>query len=179
VAHVTVNPDVTPPGISTVVTYPSFDPATQVATLNQVIVEFNEAVKSGAATVPGNYVFSGGASAVSAVMTNASTVVLALASPLSDDTPYTLQVNNVLDLVDNNINTGGANNPASFRSWVRGPGNGLSYQRYNSDPGVTVQILTNSAAFPNNPFLRTISGLSIPGSLSGRFPARRGKGLPH
>src|SRR5207237_1156540 len=121
----------------------------------QLVVEFTEDVQAGAAATPGNYELSNGSNPTSAVLTNGHTVLLSFSSAMSDDTAYTVHVSNVLDLVGNNINSGGANNPAPFRSWMRGLANGLLFESYHSDAGVTVAILTNSASFPNNPYLRT------------------------
>src|SRR6185436_1312628 len=50
VAHVTVNADVTGPGIATAFSYPTVDFATQAASLNQVIIEFNEPIQAAGAT---------------------------------------------------------------------------------------------------------------------------------
>src|SRR5262249_14604219 len=44
---------------------------------------------------------------------------------------------------------------ASFRSWVSGPGNGLLFEAFNTGPGATIDFLTNSPVYPDDPFLRT------------------------
>ncbi len=156
VAHVTVNADVTGPGIATAFSYPTVDFATQAASLNQVIIEFNERIQPAGATDPAAYVISGGiGNPASVILTNDSTVALQLSTPLSEDTVYTVQVNGIIDLVGNNIANGGTNNPASFRSWVGGPGNSLMFEVYDAIGGATVPDLTNSPAYPNNPSFRT------------------------
>ncbi|HZO54148.1 MAG TPA: Ig-like domain-containing protein [Bryobacteraceae bacterium] len=156
VAHVTVNADVTGPGIATAFTYPTVGFATQVASLNQVIIEFNERIQSVGATDPARYVISGGiGNPASVILTNDSTVALQLSTALAEDTLYTVQVNGIIDLVGNDIANGGTNNPASFRSWVSGPGNSLVFEVYDGMGGETVPDLTSSPLYPNNPTFRT------------------------
>jgi hypothetical protein len=154
-SHVTVTADTTKPGIASAYTFPSYDSATRVATLDQLMVQFTEAVQTAGATAPGSYSISGGIGNPTAVtMTDDRMVVLTLSSALTADTPYTVQVSGVLDLAGNSI-TGGANNPASFRSWMQGPGNGLLFEVYATGNGVDLDGLTNNANFPNNAFFRT------------------------
>jgi len=157
VAHVTVNPDVTPPGVNTAFSYPTFDFANpQTASLNQVIVEFNEVVQAASAGDRLHYTISGGSgNPASVTITNNRTVVLNLSTPLAADTAYTVQVSGVLDLVGNNINSGGANNPAPFRTWAQGLGGGLAFEYYDTGAGATVDLLTNSPVFPGSPSFRT------------------------
>ena len=156
VAQVTVNDDVTPPAIRKAFSFPNVPSLTQVATLNRVIVDFAEAIQPATAGGTTQYTISGGIGNPTAVeVTSDRTVSLTLASALTPDTPYTVQVSGVVDLGGNNINSGGANNPASFRSWVSGPGNGLIYEGYNTGTGGTLDVLTNHASYPDNPFLTT------------------------
>ncbi|MCI0746814.1 MAG: Ig-like domain-containing protein, partial [Verrucomicrobia subdivision 3 bacterium] len=156
VAHVTVNADVTGPGIATAFSYPTFDFATQAASLNQVIIEFNEGIEAAGATDPTRYVVSGGiGNPASVVLTNDRTVALQLSTALAEDTPYTVQVSGILDLVGNNISNGGTNNPAPFRSWMRGPGNGLLFEVFDGIGGSSVADLTSSPLYPDNASLRT------------------------
>jgi Big-like domain-containing protein len=155
VAHVTVDADVTGPSIATAFTYPTVDFATQVASLNQVVVEFNERIQTAGATDPTKYSISGTGNPASVVVTNDSTVVLQLSTALAEDTPYTVQVSGIVDLVGNDISNGGTNNPAPFRSWASGPGNGLMFEVYDGIGGGTVPSLTNSPLYPNNPTFRT------------------------
>lgn len=155
VAHVTVNADVNPPAIATAFSYPSIDPATQNASLNQVIVEFNEAVDPATAGDALNYQVSGGVAVNSINLPNNRTAVLNLSSALAEDSDYTVQVSDVLDLVNNSIRVGGVTNPAPFRSWMQGPGNALVYEAYDVGPGTDVAVLTASPLFPDEPFYRT------------------------
>ena len=73
--------------------------------------------------------------------------------------------NGVLDLVGNNINSGGTNNPAPFRSWLRGPGNGLVFEVFDGISGSDVINLTSSPLFPDSPTLRTIDNLKTCGNV--------------
>jgi hypothetical protein len=154
IAHVTVNADVTPPSIASAYSYPSFDRTTQVATLDQVVVEFNEPVDPVTAADMSRYILSGGATVNSAVLSNETSVVLGLSTPLAEDTSYTVRANGVLDKVNNNINNGGTNNPAPFRTWTQGPANGLLFEVYDTGPGVEVALLKNSPVFPDSPSTR-------------------------
>lgn len=160
VAQVTVNADVTPPSVASAFCYPSFDPGTQVATVNQIMVEFSETVDprplpDGTTLDPANYTISDGNSPASVVLTNDRTVALLLSTPLAEDTVYTVSIEAVADLVGNVIQRPGPNNPASFRTWAPGPGNGLLFEAFNAGAGVDVVTLTSSPNFPNHPFLRT------------------------
>src|SRR5439155_19568890 len=47
------------------------------------------------------------------------------------------------------------NNPASFRTWAAGLGAGVGFEYYQAGSGATVDLLTNSPVFPDNPSLRT------------------------
>jgi hypothetical protein len=125
VAHVTVNADVTAPAVNTAFSYPNFDMASQSATLNQVIVEFTEPIFGPAIGTPANYVLSGGGGIpASVILTNDRTVALTFASPLAEDTDYTITVGAVRDEAGNNA-TGLS---AAFHSWMRGPGNTLLFE---------------------------------------------------
>jgi hypothetical protein len=157
-SQVTVNDDLTPPGVAKAFCYPSFDPSTQTATINQVILEFSEDVLpglGGGAEDSANYTFSDGNAPFSAVLTNSRTVVLTLSPSLAEDTDYTVTVAGVLDLAGNSIDAGGTNNPAPFHTWMRGPANGLLYEAFNTGAAVDVVTLTSSPNYPNSPFLAT------------------------
>lgn len=155
-AHVTVQADVTGPGVATAFSYPNVDFASQAASLNQVIIEFNEPIQTADAANPTHYFISGGiGNPASVVVTNDRTVALQLSAALAEDTPYTVQVTGIIDLVGNNISNGGTNNPAPFRSWMRGPGNGLMFEVYDGIPGGTVTDLTSSPLYPDRPTLRS------------------------
>jgi hypothetical protein len=155
VAHVTVNADTTAPIPTTVFTYPQVDPASQIATLDQLIIEYNEEIDPVSAVVAGNYQLSVGGAPSLVILTNERSVVLKLAAPLAEDTPYTVRIIGVRDLVGNATSASSPGNPASFRSWARGPGNGLLLEAYNTGPGIEVVNLTSSPLFPDSPSLRT------------------------
>ena len=110
--------------------------------------------------------------------------MLHLSGALTEDTAYTVQVSAVLDLVGNNINNGGTNNPAPFRTWMSGPGNGLLFEVYDTGGGVTVDLLTNSPVYPDAPFVRTNlwafdSRLFYPDDTQGGYGTRtRGVFIP-
>ena len=74
---------------------------------------------------------------------------------MAEDTAYTVQVSGIIDLVGNNISNGGTNNPAAFRSWVRGPGNGLLFEVFDGIGGFDIPDLTSSPLYPDNATFRT------------------------
>jgi hypothetical protein len=152
VAQVTVTPDVAGPSVATAFSFPDFDVTAQVATLNKVTVEFNEPVFGASIGSPGNYTLSGGGgNPVSVVQTNDRTVILTFASPLNEDTDYTITVGSAQDELGN-TSTGTSR---AFHTWVRGPGNALLYEFYNTGPGLDVVALTSSPLFPDSPSFRT------------------------
>ena len=155
VAQVTVNADVNGPGIRKAFSFPNVAALTQVGILDRVIVDFNEAIQPASAGGTTQYTISGGiGNPASVEVTSDRTVALTLSTPLAEDTAYTVQVTGVLDLVGNNV-SGGTNNPASFQSWVSGPGNGLIFEAFNTGTGGTIDVLTNSPNYPDSAFLRT------------------------
>src|SRR5206468_495850 len=97
----------------------------------------------------------GGSNPASVTVTNDRTVVLQLGGALEEDAVYEVLVSNVLDLVGNNISNGGTNNPAPFRSWMRGPGNGLLFEVYDGIAGSDVADLINNPLYPDNATFRT------------------------
>jgi hypothetical protein len=152
VAQVTVTPDLLGPTVATAFGFPDFDVTTQIATLNNVTVEFNEPAFGASIGTPANYTLSGGGgNPVSVVQTNERTVILTFASPLNEDTDYTITVGSAQDELGN-TSTGAAR---TFHSWVRGPGNALLYEFYNTGPGLNVVDLTSNPLFPDNPSFRT------------------------
>jgi hypothetical protein len=156
VARVTVNADVTGPGVATAFSFPTVDFATQAASLDQVVIEFNERIQPTGATEPGNYVISGGVgNPVSVTLNNDRTVTLQLSTGLAEDTPYTVQVSGIIDLIGNNISNGGTNNPAPFRSWMRGPGNNLLFEVFDGIEGSDVANLISSPLYPDQATLRS------------------------
>jgi hypothetical protein len=151
VAQVTVTPDVAGPSILSAFSFPDFDWNAQVATLNNVTVEFNEPVFGASIGSPGNYTLTGRGNPVSVVQTNDRTVILTFASPLNEDTDYTITVATAQDELGNTS----AAAARTFHTWVRGPGNALLYEFYNTGAGVDVVTLTSSPLFPNSPSFRT------------------------
>ena len=151
VAQVTVTPDVAGPSVFSAFSFPDFDWNAQVATLNNVTVEFNEPVFGASIGSPGNYTLTGRGNPVSVVQTNDRTVILTFASPLNEDADYTITVGSAQDELGN-TSTAAAR---TFHTWVRGPGNALLYEFYNTGAGVDVVALTSSPVFPNNPSFRT------------------------
>jgi hypothetical protein len=153
VARVTVTADVTAPAVASAFSFPTFDPATQVATLNRITVEFNETVQFGSVDDPFQYSVSGGIGNPSSItFTNGRSVILELSTPLAEDTDYTVQVSgNPTDLAGNAAATANV----SFHTWVRGPGNALLFEYYNTGLGVDVATLTSHPSFPDSPTFRT------------------------
>ena len=155
VAQVNVSADTTPPSVATIFSYPTVDPISQAATLDQIVVEFNEPVEPASVSSPANYVVPGGGNPVSVIVTNNQTVVLVLASPLAEDTDYTVTLSGAVDVVNNVAGV----SMAPFHSWVRGPGNGLLFEAFHAGPGLEVDTLTSSPDYPDNAFQRATIGI--------------------
>lgn len=153
VARVTVNADVAPPGIAVAFPYPTVTGG--VATHDQIIIEFSEPVQAASVESPSRYVVPGGGNPVSVVVTNSRTVVLTLASPLAEDTAYSVSASGMTDEVGN---TAGSVS-APFRTWASGPGNGLVLEAFDTGPGVEVTQLTGSPNYPNNPSQTAVLGV--------------------
>jgi hypothetical protein len=152
VARVTVTPDATAPSLASAFSFPTFDAATQVATLDHVTVEFNETVQEASVSNPAQYSISGIGNPVSVVFTNGRSAILTLPTPLAEDTDYTVQVSaGATDLAGNSAGTLNR----AFHSWMRGPGNALLYEYYNTGLGVDVVTLTGHPSFPDSPTFRT------------------------
>ena len=147
VAQVTVFADTTAPTVDTVFSYPTVD-AGGVATLNQIIIEFNEPVTSGSVSSPASYTVPGGGNPVSVIVTNERSVVLMLGTPLAEDTDYSVTLSGAKDAVGNVAGS----SSAPFHSWVRVAGNGLLMESYPAeDPAATVESLFTDSDYPNNP----------------------------
>lgn len=179
VAQVSVSMDITAPSIGAAIAYPSVD-FNGTAVNDQIIVEFNEPVQASSVSSPSRYTVPGGGNPVSVVVTNDTTVVLKLASPMPEDTAFSVTANGMVDLVGN---TAGSSQ-AQFRTWVSGPGNGLLFEAFDSGPGVEVSVLTSSPNYPNNAYLRQTMGrfdtrLVYPDDTHGAYGARiRGVFIP-
>jgi hypothetical protein len=153
VAQVSVFADTTPPSIASAYAYPNVDPSGVTATLDQIMVEFNEPVQAASVNSPANYTVPGGGNPTSVIVTNERTVTLMLASPLAEDTAYSVTASGARDAVGNVAGP----SMASFRTWVRSPGNGLLYEAFQVDPGTGVEVtsLLADPDYPDNAFLRT------------------------
>jgi len=179
-AHVTVNADVTAPAVASIFSFPAFDATSQVATFNSITVEFNEPVGAASAGNAANYQIPGGGNPTAVTLPNERTAILSLPAPLAEDTAYSVTINGVRDVVNNAMGS----TPAPFRTWMRGPGNGLLFEAFAPGPGVEVSLLTNSPVYPEQAFLFTNlwafeSRLAIPDDTHVDFGSRtRGVFIP-
>jgi hypothetical protein len=148
VAQVTVFPDTNAPTVGAIFSYPTVDSG-GVATLNQIIIEFNEAVTPASVNSPANYTVSGGGNPASIIVTNERSVLLVLGTPLTTNTDYSVTLSGATDLVGNVAGS----SMASFHSWVPGSGNGLLMESYNVE---STDLLPESVLadpdYPDNPF---------------------------
>lgn len=151
VAQVTVLADTNAPAVASIYSYPTVDPTGQNATLDQIVIEFDEPVDAASVLSPSSYVVPGGGNPVSVTITNNRAVVLNLATPLAEDTDYSVTVSGATDVVGNVAGS----SSAQFHSWAAGPGNGLLYEAFRAGTGVDVTTLTSSPNYPDNPYLRT------------------------
>jgi len=110
-------------------------------------VRFSEPVTSATATVAGNYGLSGGATVSGATLSADGFVATLTTSVLTDDTSYTLTLNNIADTAGNVIT---ANSTQSFRTYVFRTGE-IQYSRWLGIPTVEIEALTSSPDFPHNP----------------------------
>lgn len=152
-AQVTVQQDTTPPVVARQTAYPSFDPLTQAATQDRVIVEFNERMDLTLAEDEANYSLSDGAFDYPvgvAVLTNNGTTVVLTTALMPENTPFLLTLYNLTDHYGNPL--GEVTVP--FRSWVSSPGNGLLFETFASSSatrGPINNIPTEAAGWPDNP----------------------------
>lgn len=146
-AQVTVFADTAAPTVDAIFSYPTVD-AGGVAVLDQIIVEFSEAVTPASVESPSIYTVPGGGNPVSVIVTNERSVVLVLGTPLTEDTDYTVTLSGATDSVGN---VAGSSSPA-FRSWATGVGNGLLMESFPvEDPAITVESMLADSDYPNNP----------------------------
>jgi hypothetical protein len=147
VAQVTVFADTTAPAVETIFTYPTVDSA-GVATLDQIIIEFNEPVTPASVNKPVSYTVPGGGNPVSVIVTNERSVVLVLGTPLAENADYSVTLSGATDAVGNVAGS----SAAPFHSWVSGIGNGLLMESYPAeDPSLAVESLFTDPDYPNNP----------------------------
>lgn len=151
VAQVTVEADLVAPAVDIAFSYGELDTNDLSLPLNQVILDFNEAIDPTTAGNPLQYDVStiGNPSAVT--VTGEQTVMLSLPSALAEDTDYTVQVTGVRDLAGNLI----VASSTPFRSWMRSPGNGMQFEAFTSGSANDLSVLKSSPNFPNNPYLRS------------------------
>jgi hypothetical protein len=148
VAQVTVFADTTAPTVEAIFSYPTVD-AGGVATLDQIIIEFNEPVTSASVSSPANYTVPGGGNPVSVVVTNERSVVLVLGTPLMPNTDYSVTLSGATDAVNNVAGS----SMAPFHSWVPGSGNGLLMESYRvEDPSIVPESVLADPDYPDNPF---------------------------
>jgi len=149
VAQITVFADTAAPTVETIFSYPTVD-AGGGATLDQIIIEFNEPVTAASVGSAASYTLSSGGNPVSVIVTNERSVVLVLGTPMAEDTDYSVTLSGATDGVGNVAGT----SSAPFHSWVSGIGNGLLMESYNVDAATDVESLLASPNYPNNPFRR-------------------------
>ena len=97
-AQVTVFADTAAPTVDAIFSYPTVDSG-GLAVLNQIIIEFSEAVTAASVESPSIYTVSGGGNPVSVIVTNERSVVLVLGTPLTEDTDYTVTLSGATDSV--------------------------------------------------------------------------------
>ena len=134
---VSVAPDTSPPAVA----YVSAD-----ASLSRVRVKFNRWMTPETASVPGNYMFSGGVTATSVALTSDPSLVDVITTELAPGAQYSLSVTGVKDQRTNQ-NLIGPNN-TRFTSYVLTPGV-LAWDYYARIPGTSVDSLRNDPQFPD------------------------------
>lgn len=146
-AQVTVFADTAAPTVDAIFSYPTVD-GNGSAVLDQIIVEFSEAVTAASVESPATYTVQGIGNPVSVIVTNERSVVLVLGTVMEPDTDYTVTLSGATDSVGN---VAGTSSPA-FRSWATGVGNGLLMESFPvEDPAITVESMLADSDYPNNP----------------------------
>jgi hypothetical protein len=160
-AVLTVTADAAPP---TLVGDPQTDDS-----FTSVRLAFSEPVTAPSATTAGNYVLSGGATVSAATLINNGTGVELTTSRLTEDTEYTLTINNVADNAGNAI---AANTAATFTTWQFVAG-AARYERWNNIGGTAVSALTSDARFPHSPDVReTVDTFEAPADVADNYGAK-------
>ena len=131
---VTLVSDAAPPAITRIISGPL---------PNQVTISFDENVDAASAGATSAYTINGVTVSSATVVGNRVILNTSVQTP---GTAYTLTVNGVKDAIGNTLNNG----TGSFRGAVRVPGF-LRTDIYRGLSGTTVDLLTNSAIFPNSP----------------------------
>jgi Bacterial Ig-like domain/PA14 domain len=149
VAQVTVNEDLVPPTLLSVVGSATFD---------RIFLQFDEVLDIGTAEDASHYSVEGGLSGlgvISATLTNHGTSVVLLTDPEDEDTGYTVNVDGVTDLKGND-----SFGSLPFQSWLTTFGSGVLFEAFetfdldqaNPAGATLVSTLTGSPAFPDQPF---------------------------
>ena len=145
-----------PAALTNAVGYPAYNPATQAATLTQVILEFTGPLGAEGSN-PSHYGIPG-LTVSGAQFTNLNQTVILTTSPQTQGAVYNLTVTGVTDGVGQPL----ANNTAPFRAWVASPLNGVRFEYYPCEAtvnptfaNVDVGALTSNSLFPDYPVLAT------------------------
>jgi hypothetical protein len=145
-----------PAALANAVGYPAFNPATQAATLTQMILEFSGPLGAEGSN-PAHYAIPG-LTVSGAQFTNFNQTVILTTSPQTQSAVYNVTVTGVTDGVGQPL----ANNTAQFRAWVASPLNGVRFEYYPSEATLfppflytDVGALTSNSLFPDFPVLAT------------------------
>src|ERR1044071_622445 len=178
-ATLTVNPDVTPPTVTSVGTLG--DP--QVLT-----VIFSEPVEPATATVSGSYTIDGGVTVTNAAFGPDTRTIVLTTTPMATQRTYTLTVNNVRDragtpnaILPNTQRTFTLDSTPLDISFVRpfpepaGPSSRhgpviISEIMYHPTHRVDGRTLEYIELFNSNPFFEDISGFRVSGDVDFTFP---------
>lgn len=167
-----------PADLAEALCYPAYNPATHVASLTQVILNFtgplgSEGINPSHYSIPGLTVSA-------AQFTNMNMTVILTTTAQTPGADYTVTITGVTDGVGQplGVHTG------QFRSWVQSPINGIWYEFYLSEdtatpPFTTVQVgaLTNNSFYPDSPLISTNlwafdSRIILPDDSQERYGAR-------
>jgi hypothetical protein len=136
--------------------YPAYNPATQAATLTQVILEFSGPLGAEGSN-PTHYAIPG-LTVSGAQFANLNQTVILTTSPQTQGAVYNLTITGVTDGVGQPL----GNNTAQFRAWVASPLNGVRFEYYPSEATgnppflyTDVGALINNSLFPDYPVLAT------------------------
>jgi len=155
------NPVGTADSRTAVVTYindaipPALVRAVGNATFDAITVEFDELIDPSSAGDNFSYQITDGVNTLTAISVvfnpggKSVTLLMDPATPLTENTLYTVTVATVADLAGNVAQ----NISIRFRSWVLGTCNGLLFEAYDtsSTPGTALSFLLSHPNYPNNP----------------------------
>ena len=148
VVTLNVTPDITPP---TVVG------ASGSGSMRNITVNFSELLAGGSVTDLFNYGVSGGLSLTAAALgADGKSAVLTVDPAMTENTTYTVTLNNITDLVGNAVAT---DTTVSFQSFIFSAGF-VTFETYEGIGGTPVVNLTGDPRYPNSPTRRFfIAGL--------------------